>query len=645
MRRMLNKRKAIPAQRFFVISVLLIVMCIMITSCRQLSELPSTPDTTINSPTAVPSGADTSEELSVFSTGEEHLDWDSLKNRIEVITGEYYELQKLRAAQFGQGDFTNAYSHIELHRRFLDTVASILTQPFSIKSEHPCLSYENELFYMHSVNEARDSDMNYRLLEAGPFSPDEGAGSALFLQWWDADMKSNAAKVDQLFRTCVEGGNYKQTELTIVGNELRILILNEWDRFERGTVPEIRTILINKDRLNSFYLQSLDTIGKMESGIYAWGSIECDERPYNHAVVHNSEIYYIEEVEAGNLPFMPLTPKDETLMPVGILLAYNPFTDMIRQLPDAWVAACNFTIMDNSIYYTDYILRRFVTMSLSGEIIKKYDVAMPEFKLDEHAVYYVDSYEQNRVMRMSLADEIITSLSWPMNKGYVSYVSQDAIYVYSEYVTTYKDRAEQFSGYFFINKDGSGFTADMIFYQNKNINFGCILGDVRLEDVLPIMPAARVSAPPKVNIYSLSEVNDPGGYRINFEILETISVDEDSVASVIERILLEKIFRSEIEKNQFGPISPLNGVCYKDGVLTIDYSTVGSKYLSRGSTASYFIKQEVLRTVFSCSLINVLDERLNGESETDVNHYSFYRVERTRQYNAYIDESMMARVK
>ena len=146
------------------------------------------------------------------------------------------------------------------------------------------------------------------------------------------------------------------------------------------------------------------------------------------------------------------------------------------------------------------------------------------------------------------------------------------------------------------------------------------------------------NAPPKINVYSVYEAIEAEGYVIKFDILSTIIVDETSVAPVIESILLEKIFKREIEVSQFGPISPLNGVDYEDGVLTIDYSTVGSKYLDRGSHASYFIRREIERTVFSCSLINTLDERMNGESDTFVNHYSFFRTERDGEFDAFIYE-------
>ena len=153
-----------------------------------------------------------------------------------------------------------------------------------------------------------------------------------------------------------------------------------------------------------------------------------------------------------------------------------------------------------------------------------------------------------------------------------------------------------------------------------------------------VIPGNTNEAPPKINVYSVYEENGAEGFVINFDILGTIIVDETSVAPVIECILLEKIFKIEIVNNQFGPISPINGVNYEDGVLTIDYSTVGGHYLNRGSYASTFIRREIARTVFSCSLINTLDERLDGKSETYVNHYSFLRVERIEEYDVFIEE-------
>ncbi|MCL2153719.1 MAG: hypothetical protein FWH57_12330 [Oscillospiraceae bacterium] len=147
--------------------------------------------------------------------------------------------------------------------------------------------------------------------------------------------------------------------------------------------------------------------------------------------------------------------------------------------------------------------------------------------------------------------------------------------------------------------------------------------------------------PPKVNIYYFYETFKTEGYSIDYNILETIGVDEANIATVIESILIEKIFGREIENNQSDNVSPINNVYFADGALTIDYSTAGSLYLDRGSSASYLIKQEIVRTVFSCSLINALDERLNGESETFVNHYSFSRTERICEYDAFIEEKAL----
>ena len=164
-----------------------------------------------------------------------------------------------------------------------------------------------------------------------------------------------------------------------------------------------------------------------------------------------------------------------------------------------------------------------------------------------------------------------------------------------------------------------------------------------IAEVVPPVTPVPVTRLPKVNVYSVYEAGTMTFESDVIEVIETIIVDETTVASVIERVFVENIFREELEINQFGESAyPLNGVYFKDGVLTLDYSTAGSMYLDRGTTASTIKMHEIIRTVFSCSLIHTLDERVNGKIGASVNHYTFKVTGRIADYDVFISEEAIS---
>ena len=156
----------------------------------------------------------------------------------------------------------------------------------------------------------------------------------------------------------------------------------------------------------------------------------------------------------------------------------------------------------------------------------------------------------------------------------------------------------------------------------------------------------------KINVYYIFD--DPGSpERLGSVLVETIPVDETTVAAVFERVFNEWIFdvSGENYSTYYSNEPLLNGIYFSSGVLTVDYSDRGRNYLDMGSTGSFMVKNKILQTVFSCGLVHTLDERVNGHngdnciSDTDdyhceasANHYSFLSTYRTGGFDTFLNE-------
>lgn len=160
------------------------------------------------------------------------------------------------------------------------------------------------------------------------------------------------------------------------------------------------------------------------------------------------------------------------------------------------------------------------------------------------------------------------------------------------------------------------------------------------------------NASPKVNVYAFENTiiddilinNGDWNVKDLFYIIETRDVDEYTVASIIEDILINNIFwrvqdgDGFRDENSVYYESMFNSVSYKNKTLIIDYNKAGYNCLNAGTAAAIIYGNEINRTVFSCSLVDVIDERYNGESGGEADHYGFNKINRVKKYDTFINE-------
>jgi len=132
-------------------------------------------------------------------------------------------------------------------------------------------------------------------------------------------------------------------------------------------------------------------------------------------------------------------------------------------------------------------------------------------------------------------------------------------------------------------------------------------------------------------------------------VVEVISVDESNVASVMEKVLTERMFDMYRTDGVFvfGDDvfdTPFNRITYANGILTVDYNKAALLRLNSGSTGSMHTYYQIQRTVFSCSLINTFEELIDGYTsdveEGMVDHYGFFPQERTDKHYAFVIEGL-----
>lgn len=206
----------------------------------------------------------------------------------------------------------------------------------------------------------------------------------------------------------------------------------------------------------------------------------------------------------------------------------------------------------------------------------------------------------------------------------------------------------------YIKISGGGFEIRMRRYERFYLSICLVIVIILSFSITSIASYSNISdiKYSKVNVYAfdattVSELLEyDGNWYVQdlFYIIESRMVNADNVALVIEEILTDNIFQyqrfeREYRDEQWNYYDSLfNNISFKNGILTIDYNEAGYMYLNAGTTAAILYGNEIDRTVFSCDLINVLDERYNGESGCEADHYGFGQTKRIEKFQIFLDE-------
>ena len=136
---------------------------------------------------------------------------------------------------------------------------------------------------------------------------------------------------------------------------------------------------------------------------------------------------------------------------------------------------------------------------------------------------------------------------------------------------------------------------------------------------------------PNVSSVSVYEIYEDENFILQGRVLRTVAVDETNVAQVIKDIMI----------NEYG--IQLNGVYFENGTLIIDYTFESASGIGdrSGTTGAAWIRMRIIRTVFSCNLINTLDERIDGNLGRyfEFSHAGFGITQRRPEFDAFTNVS------